>query len=142
MIDMAGRLLERTAVLLRVSLTRAEDLGEQALQPLGVSGREYGLLALLAYDDEPPSQGRLGAALGLDRTTTTKVVAGLVARGLIDRATAPHDRRTYRLALSPAGRALFAEADQVLADCDTALTAGRLTPQETATLRSLLHRLC
>ena len=54
----------------------------------------------------------------MDRTTTAKVVRGLVARGLVVRRPAPDDARTLVLALTAAGDRLREEAADRLERCD------------------------
>lgn len=141
MSDLPSELTDRTAVLLRAALTRAEAMGEQALAPLAIHGREFAVLALLLHGDPARSQRHLGSVLGLDRTTTMKLVVGLESRGLVRRDPDPGDRRSYRLALTTAGRRLAVEAGQLLAACDDAVTDGRLSPEEVGHLHDLLRRL-
>lgn len=132
---------ERTAVLLREVLMRVEAMGEEALRGIGISGREYGLLTMLSFSANAGSQRRVGEALGLDRTTTMKLMVDLTARGLVDRSPHPRDRRSYRITVTGEGRKVVADADRVLAACDDAITAGRLDEAEVAVLRDLLTRL-
>ncbi|WP_322921024.1 MarR family winged helix-turn-helix transcriptional regulator [Nocardioides renjunii] len=136
-----AELTARTAVLLREVLARVEATGEEALATLDLSGREYGVLALLVHDDAARNQRHLGAALGIDRTTTMKLMAGLESRGLVERGPDPADRRSYRLVATDAGRALCARADLVLSACDDVITEGRLDEHEVVVLRDLLRRL-
>lgn len=139
--DVPSELANRTAVLLRTALVRAEAAGEDALTTLGLSGREYGVMALIREDGARTSQRGLGTVLGIDRTTTMKLVTALERRGLVLRHVDPADRRVHRLRLSSEGERLTRSADRVLAQCDDALTDGRLSPAEGATLRDLLRRL-
>lgn len=72
-----------------------------------------GLLGVLLHIDEPASgcSGRdLAARTGLDPSTISRAVAGLVAHGWIERAADPTDGRARVLRLTPAGRAALAEA--------------------------------
>ena len=101
-----AQLTDRTAVLLRAALTRAETSGEQALAPLKLTGREYGVLAFVVHGGQVANQRRLGATLGLDRTTTMKLVTGLVHRGLLVREQDPTVRRVLRVKSCPEGRRL------------------------------------
>jgi DNA-binding MarR family transcriptional regulator len=48
----------------------------------------------------------------MDRTSLTRTIDSLVARGLVDRSTPPRDRRTVLVEASPAGQSL---ADEVRA---------------------------
>ena len=139
--DLPDILRGRTAVLLRTAVTRADTLGEEALEGLAISGREYGVLALLVHGTGGVNQRHLGAELGLDRTTTMKLMAALEERGLVRRETDELDRRSYRLDVTAKGRRLAARADRVLTACDDALTDGRLDADEVALLRDMLRRL-
>jgi DNA-binding MarR family transcriptional regulator len=134
-------LWDRNAVLLRAALTRAEAMGEEVLRPLALTGREYGVLALLEREQSAGNQRHLGGLLGIDRTTTAKVMARLEERGLVRRTTDPVDRRSYRLRLTPAGRRLRSRAASALTACDDEFTGVRLSPEEAAVLRDLLRRL-
>ena len=137
--DVPEELSGRTAFLLRLALNRAEAMGEQAIEPLGLTGRQYGVLAML-HHGPATTQRELGATLGFDRTTTMKLMAGLQARGLVDRVVDPADRRSYRLSLSEDGEQLRARTAKVLAACDDEFS-GRLSPAEVTQLRTLLGRL-
>jgi DNA-binding MarR family transcriptional regulator len=138
-VELPAALTDRVAFLLQLALRRAQAMGEEALADLGLHGREYGLLALL----EPgPAAGQreLGAVLGLDRTTTLKLVRGLVDRGLVRRTTAPGDARALVLELTPAGERLRAAAAARLVACDEEFLAP-LRPDERAQVETALRRL-
>lgn len=53
------------------------------------------------------SQTALSQANGRDKSTLTPVLNDLVKRGLVRREVTPDDRRTYQLALTPAGKRLL-----------------------------------
>ena len=53
----------------------------------------------------PLSQQQLGERLGLEKSTTSRLAAGLERRGWLERVRDPADRRFYRLALTPDGEA-------------------------------------
>jgi DNA-binding MarR family transcriptional regulator len=103
------------------------------------------LFALHELDsDHGLAQHELAARLRLDKSTVSRLVAGLEARGLLLRHRDPDNRRIVRLALTPAGhrlhralaRALHERQDQVLAamsDSEQAALATGLT----ALLRAL-----
>nr|WP_273482745.1 MarR family winged helix-turn-helix transcriptional regulator [Kribbella italica] len=114
-------------------------MGEQAIEPLGLTGRQYGVLAML-QNGPATTQRQLGLTLGFDRTTTMKLMAGLQARGLVDRVADPTDRRSYRLSLTEDGERLRARTAKILTTCDEEFTQ-RLSPTELEQLRTLLRRL-
>lgn len=137
--DLPDSLTGRTAFLLRLATARAEEMGEEALRDEGVSGREYGVLELLAHRS-PRTQIDLGRELHIDRTTGAALLAGLEARGLVHRTVDPANRRANLVTLTPAGETLRARASSVLAACDDRFQA-RLSAEERAAMRAMLHRL-
>jgi DNA-binding MarR family transcriptional regulator len=54
----------------------------------------------------PLSQQELGARLGLEKSTVSRLAAGLERRGWLLRERDPGNRRFYRLALTEEGRAV------------------------------------
>jgi DNA-binding MarR family transcriptional regulator len=56
------------------------------------------------------SQQQLAAQLGLEKSTVSRLTAGLERRGWLSRERDPANRRFYRLRLTPEGRAA---ADQI-----------------------------
>ncbi len=59
---------------------------------------------------EPPSIGSIASLLSMDRTTLTAALKPLQRRGLVTVMIDADDRRSRRLKLTPAGRALLAHA--------------------------------
>lgn len=91
----------------------------------------------------PLTPSALAEAERIQRPTATRIVASLVARGLVTRAPDPADRRSSRVETTPAGRALLkrlrSRKNEYLAK-----RLRRLTPEEQATLAEaaeLLERL-
>lgn len=82
---------------------------DAALRPLGLTSGQFSLLMSLNRP-EPPSIGSVADLLAMDRTTLTANLKALDRRGLVSVRPDPADRRTRRLALTPSGRALLAEA--------------------------------
>lgn len=61
------------------------------------------------------TQQALAGQLGLDKSTTSRLVAQLVDRGWVARAVNPQDRREAQLALTEKGRAMLGEVLQAAA---------------------------
>ena len=118
---------------------RGIELVHEALAPLGIRSRHYGVLAALA-EAGPRSQQALGAWLRVDRTTMVAVVDDLERLGLVERHRSPGDRRAYSLNLTPSGGSVLAEARQRVAAAD-AMLLEPLAPEERAQLRALLVRM-
>src|SRR5262245_42836321 len=58
----------------------------------------------------PPSMSLVASVLSMDRTTLTAALKPLQRRGLVTVTVDADDRRSRRLTLTPAGRALLARA--------------------------------
>jgi len=82
---------------------------DDALRPLGLTSGQYSTMMSLNRP-EPPSIGSVASLLAMDRTTLTAALKPLQRRGLIAVMVDAHDRRSRRLKLTPAGRALLARA--------------------------------
>ena len=82
---------------------------DAAFAPLGISHGQYSLMMSLNRP-EPARMGDVASLLAMDRTTLTAALKPLTRRGLVEILTDPKDRRSRRLVLTDAGRALLAEA--------------------------------
>jgi DNA-binding MarR family transcriptional regulator len=101
-----GGIEEQIGFLLRLAQEAsfaafARRTGEAALRP----GR-YAILSLVGAHPGI-SQTALGQAAGRDKSTLTPALADLEKRGLLKRDRVAHDRRSYALRLTPAGRAML-----------------------------------
>jgi DNA-binding MarR family transcriptional regulator len=82
---------------------------DEALRPLGLTNGQFSLLMSLNRP-EPPSIGSVSDLLAMDRTTLTANLKPLERRGLVKVTVDKADRRSRRLTLTPAGRALLVAA--------------------------------
>jgi DNA-binding MarR family transcriptional regulator len=82
---------------------------DEALRPLGLTSGQFSLLMSLNRP-EPPSIGQVAAVLAMDRTTLNANLKPLERRGLLAVSVDDTDRRSRRLALTPAGRSLLISA--------------------------------
>jgi DNA-binding MarR family transcriptional regulator len=130
---------ENIGLLLALASGRAVAAAGEVLRPRGLNARSYSLLEQLVLADGP-SQRELADALRLDPSQIVALVDLLEERGLARRRPHSADRRQKLVAVTPAGRRLYAQVrvdveyslDDVLAD---------LSPDERELLRSLLHRI-
>jgi DNA-binding MarR family transcriptional regulator len=129
----------RTSYLLGRAAARVQALGEHDLEPLGITPREYTVLAVLA-ERSPLSQTQLAEILGLDRTTILKLGASLEHKRLLVRERDANDARAYAVALTPAGDRLRAEAFELLLACEMDFLAP-LNRNERNQLHDLLARV-
>ena len=119
-------------------LARSED----PLAALGLSGRQYLVLAVLATD-EPSSQLELASLCGLLPAQIVPVLDALERRQLVARQRSEDDRRRSVVRLTPAGARTLAKADELARSIEDALF-GDLDPdlreQLNETLRGGLTR--
>jgi DNA-binding MarR family transcriptional regulator len=123
--------------LLKHATARLHDLADAALEPLGLDGKELGVLRLLV-GREPASQLEVARMLGIDRTTMVALLDGLEKKGVVTRRQDPADRRRNVVELTDAGLALYARADAAYAVAEKDF----LSPASAAdaeALRQVLH---
>src|SRR6476646_9185446 len=82
---------------------------DDVFRPLGLTHGQFSLLMSLNRP-EPPTIGRVAAVLAMDRTTLTANLKPLERRNLVQIHIDATDRRSRRLALTPAGLTLLAAA--------------------------------
>jgi DNA-binding MarR family transcriptional regulator len=82
---------------------------DEVLRPLGLTQGQLSLLMSLNRP-EPPSIGNVATLLAMDRTTLTANLKPLERRGLLKIAVDKEDKRSRRLIITPAGRALLVKA--------------------------------
>ncbi len=137
--ELPSSVTSRMTHALRRALARAEELGDAALAEVGLPARQYGVLALL-QDGPLARQHEIGAALGLDRTTTAALMRGMADRGLVHREPQPGNSRTLVLHLTPAGERLRAAGERKLRESEAAFLAP-LAPEVREQLRTSLAAL-
>ena len=124
--------------LLRRAHTRAARAFGAALAPLGIEGRHFGVLAVLA-DLGPQTQRDLVERVGSDRVAMMRIVDDLEARELAVRRPVPGDRRLRAVELTDRGREAFHAAEGVARKTSQALLA-HLDASERTALIGLLAR--
>jgi DNA-binding MarR family transcriptional regulator len=82
---------------------------DAAFRPLDLTNGQFSLLMSLNRP-EPVGMRGVAALLAMDRTTLTAALKPLERRGLMSVTVDPADRRSHRLALTPAGHRLLAAA--------------------------------
>jgi DNA-binding MarR family transcriptional regulator len=100
---------------------------------------QFAALAKL-HEVGPLSQNALGRLVAMDAATIKGVVDRLVARGLLETARDPTDRRRTIVDLSAEGRAAY-QAFETAAENITTETLAPLSPDEQAQLLALLARI-
>jgi DNA-binding MarR family transcriptional regulator len=82
---------------------------DAAFRPLGLTHGQFSLMTSLNRR-HPPVMGEVAALLSMDRTTLTAALKSLQRRGLVEVKADEGDKRSRRLVLTLAGRALLAAA--------------------------------
>jgi DNA-binding MarR family transcriptional regulator len=82
---------------------------DEAFRPIDLTNGQFSLMMSLSRG-EPKPMGRIADVLAMDRTTLTAALKPLTRRGLVSVTVDPDDKRSRLLTLTPAGRALLAEA--------------------------------
>jgi len=101
---------ERPALLLHKLGTQILMRAEDPLAAIGLSGRQYVLLAVLG-SDAPASQLELAELCGLLPAQVVPVLDEMESRGLVERTRSETDRRRSVVRVTNAGRNLLAKAD-------------------------------
>jgi DNA-binding MarR family transcriptional regulator len=96
------------------------------------------LLAVKVERLTQPSE--IAQFIGIDRTATSRALRQMEAKGWVARHTGEGDRRTTRVAVTPAGAALLARAVPV-AEENAQHFLSKLSPEEPEALQRLLAGL-
>lgn len=98
----------------------------------GITRREWRVIARLAREPDLLSS-ELAERIQLDRARTSRAVSSLVAKKLLRRETGAQDRRQARLALTPAGQALYRQLFPLVCE----INRGLLAPLSAADVQKL-----
>jgi len=112
---------------------------DDVFRPLDVTSGQFSLLMSLNRP-EAPTLGNVATVLAMDRTTLTAALKPLERRGLEKIAEDKEDRRSRRLTLTAAGRALLARALPLWIATHDAIDA-ELEPHSPDGLRAALRAL-
>lgn len=107
------------------------------LDPLGLSHPQY-LTMLALWERSPRNVRDLSDTLALDPATLSPMLKRLEAAGLLSRTRSATDERILDVALTPAGRALRAQAETVPPRVAALLD---MSVDELTDLRATLHRV-
>ncbi|MEU4739443.1 MarR family transcriptional regulator [Actinosynnema sp. NPDC023658] len=122
--------------LLKHAHLRMAELTAGALAPLGIEGRELGVMLVLT-GRAPMSQQQAAQRLGIDRTTMVALLDALEGKGLVSRHPDADDRRRNVVELTEAGRETLRRASEVTDEAERAF----LTPLGARAARELRESL-
>ncbi|MFG3660840.1 MarR family winged helix-turn-helix transcriptional regulator [Streptomyces sp. NPDC047706] len=137
--DAESDLLDRLGFLLARHGAVADSRIRRALEGFRLTPRQGTALILLGTSGSMGQQA-LAAALGVDPSVMVGILNELESARLAERRRDPSDRRRHIVAITSEGRCLLAKTDQAVTDVEQRLF-GHLSPEEIATLRSLLLRI-
>lgn len=124
-------------LLLELSMSRMRERFLATIGELGLSVPQAHALKVLR-PGHPIAMRQLAGSLHCDPSNITGIVDRLGDRGLVERGSAPGDRRVKTLTLTEDGAALRVRLLDRLSQPPPGL--GRLTPDEQRQLRDLLRR--
>src|SRR6187549_3047874 len=104
--------LSRSALLLVKLGNEIAARAEDPLAAIGLSGRQYMVLAVLS-EDAPPSQQELAGLCGLLPAQIVPVIDELERRGFVARQRSETDRRRSVVTVTPEGEEILAQADEL-----------------------------
>lgn len=116
-----------------------KDVYTELFRPFGIETFEWHALVRLA-EAEAPCQTELAARMMREKVAITRVVAALIAKGLIERRADPHDGRKQRIRLTPKGRRLVPEILAARERLESAATEA-LSARDRASLRRILAKV-
>jgi MarR family transcriptional regulator, lower aerobic nicotinate degradation pathway regulator len=123
-------------LLLLLAHRRATRTFAEALSPLGIEAKHYGVLSVLGRQG-PVSQRQLIDHTHADKSSMVRTVDDLESLGLAVRRTHPADRRAHAVGLTDRGREVLERADH-LAEQTAAHLLSCLPPSDSETLCGLL----
>jgi MarR family transcriptional regulator, lower aerobic nicotinate degradation pathway regulator len=136
---MPSRVAEMPTWLISRAYAHSHRLLVEGFASAGVRGYHYRVLAALE-EFGPASQAALGRRTSIDRSDVVAVLNDLAARGLIERAPDPVDRRRNVITITPAGTEQLRALDEVVAGVQERLLAP-LSPADRTRLVRLLTAL-
>jgi len=126
------------------SIMRAQQIVlravDDALRRFGLTFARYEALMLLSFARAGALPlGRMGPRLMIHPTSVTNIVDRLEADGLVHREPHPSDRRTTLARITPAGRALAAEATAAVHEVQFGV--GALTAEQRRQLVAIVRAM-
>lgn len=129
------------AALLGAHASATRALGADLLSRHGLTLSDYEALTVLAHEPLGVRRVDLAQRLGLTASGVTRLLEGLEAAGLVERAACSSDRRVTYAVLTGAGSARLAAAAGCHALAVRAYLAGRLPDEDLEQLAALLERV-
>lgn len=132
-------LATRAGFLLNRAAMRIRQMTEEALAPLHIFPKHYGLMAVIKASG-PTSQQAIGDVLKVDRTTMVLLVDDAESKDIVIRNPHPTDRRCHLLSLSEHGQKVYGKAHRLVQKVEDEFF-GSLKEREKDHLLTLLGKL-
>lgn len=130
-----GCLSNLAAFAARNYLTR-----QLALHGIDMTIEQFKVMVVL-WKEGSSTQQNIADFVGKDKTSVTRLIAGLEKRSLIQRATACQDKRCNHVTLTPQGIALEQPTMKVLEEATQSLHQG-IDPDDLAITLRVLKQMC
>ena len=130
---------ETIGYLVAMVRRRLNLLCSDALRPLGVTTRQFGVLSRL-WREDAQTVDALVAALYTDQSSLSRVLDRMVKAKLVVRRRDPADKRLRRISLTPRGRSLERPVLRVRDQLERRLTRG-FSESEFSRMQSDLRKL-
>lgn len=130
-----GCLTNLSAMAARNYLTR-----QLALHGIDMTIEQFKVMVVL-WKEGSSTQQNIADFVGKDKTSVTRLIAGLEKRSLIQRSTACQDKRCNHVTLTPQGVALEQPTMNVLEEATQYLHQG-IDPDELAVTLRVLKQMC
>lgn len=110
-----------------------------SLSELGITTGQY-LYVVSICENEGVSQEKLGEIIGINKSTTAKVISQLIEEGYVSRQQDPEDKRGYKVYPTEKAKKLYPMIIQVLDQWNELLMDG-FSQEEQKTLFHLMSRV-
>jgi len=130
-----GCLTNLSAMAARNYLTR-----QLSLHGIDMTIEQFKVMVVL-WKEGTSTQQNIADFVGKDKTSITRLIAGLEKRSLIGRATDENDKRCNLVALTPQGIALEKPTMEVLQQANESLQK-HFNPEELAITLRVLKQMC
>jgi DNA-binding MarR family transcriptional regulator len=134
-----GELGDDIGFLLSIARAITTRRVNDELEPTGLRGRSYSVLALAAGSDGV-TQREIADMLNLNPSQIVPLVDELASRSLVERRAHASDRRARLVAATPEGRDLYLDARSRVSDAVSTVLSG-LDGAERELLHDLLRRV-
>ncbi len=130
---------QRLLVYVKRAEQATQAAKEAAVREVGITAVQQAALSVLS-DNPGINPAELARRCMVSPQAMNSLLGRLEARGFVQRSPHPHHGSLVEIKLTEPGRAVFEEADALVAKVEQRLAAG-LSEQELATVRELLGRI-